>query len=126
MAISKSNPPHWWIQGGRQGRPNSFTFVQISAKNRLAHPLWELAPPQENSGSATAPHPQLRFMMKLKPVKKLKINVLDSGEILLPIVLWCFEFGKKCALNHRPFPILLKRLLLLANFWILNLELQPN
>ena len=38
--------------------PNSFIFIQFSTKNlqnnRLAHPLWELAPPQENPGSATA------------------------------------------------------------------------
>ena len=28
------------------GGPNSFTFMQFSAeKNRLGHPLWELAPP---------------------------------------------------------------------------------
>ena len=47
-------------QGGRQGLtwgPNSFIFMQFSAKkmenNRLAHPLWELAPPQENPGTAT-------------------------------------------------------------------------
>ena len=37
--------------------PNSFIFIQFLvkkiAKNRLAHPLWELAPPQENPGSAT-------------------------------------------------------------------------
>ena len=37
--------------------PNSFFFMQFSAKNlrnnRLAHPLWELAPFQENPGSAT-------------------------------------------------------------------------
>ena len=47
--------------GGCQGcvplpSPNSFIFMQFSAKNcnnRLAHPLWELAPPQENPGSAT-------------------------------------------------------------------------
>ena len=49
----------------RQGRephspqgPNSFIFMQFSAKklqnNRLAHPLWELRPPQENPRSATA------------------------------------------------------------------------
>ena len=38
--------------------PNSLIFMQFSANNlqnsRLAHPLWELAPPQENLGSATA------------------------------------------------------------------------
>ena len=40
---------HWQIQGGHQGRtpprgPNSFIFMQFSGKNKLAHPLWELAP----------------------------------------------------------------------------------
>ena len=51
-------------QGGGKGRqrcvppwgPNSLFFLQFSAKNlqnnSLAHPLWELAPPQENPGSA--------------------------------------------------------------------------
>ena len=39
--------------------PSSFIFIQFSARNlqnnRLAHPLWELAPPpKENPGSATA------------------------------------------------------------------------
>ena len=33
--------------------PNSFIFMQFSPKNRLAHLPWELAPPQENPGSAT-------------------------------------------------------------------------
>ena len=36
---------------------NSLNFMPWSAQNlqnhSLAHPLWELAPPQENSGSAT-------------------------------------------------------------------------
>ena len=46
---------------GRQEReprgPNPFIFMQFRQKNlqnnRLAHPLWELVPSQENSGSAT-------------------------------------------------------------------------
>ena len=39
---------------GEEGVPNSFIFIQFSAKkNRLAHPLWEFVPPQENPGSAT-------------------------------------------------------------------------
>ena len=47
--------------GTRDARPPGpifFIFMQFSAKklqnNRLAHPLWELAPPpKENLGSAT-------------------------------------------------------------------------
>ena len=30
---------------GVPGGPNSFIFMQFSAKNRLAHPLWELVSP---------------------------------------------------------------------------------
>ena len=64
---------HWRIKLGRGGGgggravvpgmrvpspdPSSFIFIQFSARNlqnnRLAHPLWELAPPG-NPGSATA------------------------------------------------------------------------
>ena len=44
---------------GRQGRvPPGVQILSFSCSfrqnNRLAHPLWELAPPQENPGSATA------------------------------------------------------------------------
>ena len=40
--------------GTRAPGPNSFIFMQYLAKNRLAHPLWELAAPhQENPGYAT-------------------------------------------------------------------------
>ena len=46
---------------GAPGAPPSLPGVQILSfpcsfrpKNRLVHPLWELAPPQENPGSATA------------------------------------------------------------------------
>ena len=49
---------HWRIQGGDTcpppGGPNSFIFMHVSAKNRLVHPLWELASRQENPGSSTA------------------------------------------------------------------------
>ena len=53
---------YWRIQEGeRQEREprglNPFIFMQFRQKNlqnnRLAHPLWELVPSQENSGSAT-------------------------------------------------------------------------
>ena len=34
--------------------PNSFIFMQFSAKNLQNNPIWELAqPPRENPGSAT-------------------------------------------------------------------------
>ena len=42
--------------GGPHRGPNSFICMQFSAKKlqnyRLAHPLWEFVPPQENPGSA--------------------------------------------------------------------------
>ena len=50
---------HWRIQGRAPSPPgpNSFILMQFSAKNmqhvRLAHPLWELVPPQENPRTAT-------------------------------------------------------------------------
>ena len=52
---------HRRIQEGRQERvPSGSKFFHFNAvfsknlqNNRLAHPLWELAPPQENPGSAT-------------------------------------------------------------------------
>ena len=31
------------------GGPNSFIFMQFSAKKRLAHPLWQLVPPSGKS-----------------------------------------------------------------------------
>ena len=47
---------HWLIEGGSRDAPpgpNSFIFMQFSAKNlqnnRLAHPLWELAQPSGKS-----------------------------------------------------------------------------
>ena len=60
---SLKDSKHWRVQWRRQGRPsprvlNSFIFIWFSAKilqnNRLAHPLLELAHPQENPASATA------------------------------------------------------------------------
>ena len=53
---------HWRIQGDTREicpnrGPKSLIFMQFLAKKlqniRLAHPLWELAPPQENPGTAT-------------------------------------------------------------------------
>ena len=54
---------HWWIQGGRQGRapppppggPNSFIFMQFSAKiiNKHTHFGSWRPPPGENPRSAT-------------------------------------------------------------------------
>ena len=51
---------HWRIKGGgaRDAHssprgPNSFILCSSPQNNRLAHPLWELVPLQENPGSAT-------------------------------------------------------------------------
>ena len=60
----KLDREHWWIQGsGARGARSPlgtkfFHFHAVFGKkklpnNRLAHPLWELAPLQENPGSAT-------------------------------------------------------------------------
>ena len=56
---------HWRIQGGAKDTcpplagPNSFIFMQLSAtnlqNNRLAHPLWELAPPTPRKILDTTP-----------------------------------------------------------------------
>ena len=37
-----------------------------SKKNRLAHPLWQLAPPQENPGSATGKVVRSTFVSLLR------------------------------------------------------------
>ena len=64
------------IIGGSKG-PNSFIFMQFSAKNlqnnRLAHPLWELAPPHGNLDPPLVrfelSHENIRFVMNAEPFK---------------------------------------------------------
>ena len=47
------------------GGPNSLIFMKCSPINRLAHALWEFAPPQENPGSATVMASSLRYKIDM-------------------------------------------------------------
>ena len=78
---------HWWIQPPPLNRgPNSFISRSFREKNGLAQPIWELAPRQENPGSATV-----------------------YGQLLIdrkrPILLWCssgwcsLHFQLPCSIN---------------------------
>ena len=58
-AWGNSEGCHWWIQGGVPEARASwgskfFYFHAVFGKNnKLARPVWEFVPPQENPGSAT-------------------------------------------------------------------------
>ena len=90
-----------WVPGTHvpQG-PNSFIFMQFSAKNlqnnRLAYPLWELvSPPQENPGSNNPNVTCLQFpshnrsiiVRNTIPNKQFKqfLKMFISSNLLFPV-----------------------------------------
>ena len=106
---------HWRIQGGRQGRapppggPNSFIFMQFSAK------MWKIIailgvgapPPGENPGSATG---------MVLPKNLLLLVVLNHLMYSLYSLFCCWSMQLKVMISHF-FAGLLKSFCFCLNNW---------
>ena len=70
--------------GTLPGVPNSFIFMQFGRKNRLAHPLWELAPPPP--GKSWIHH--CSGESRIFPSLMRQLPNLDYFAICLPKTAW--------------------------------------